>query len=144
MKPDRAERLIREAGTIAGLVDLWVEAAKTERTLPTDLPGDVKAVWPLETLRTWAEYADEMTSVRQDPATSRQVTRYDLIAEATLLLSERDRRYVWDAARSAVNRSRGIAWSRVAREQNVATTTFKRRFEAAMWGLWYELLARAN
>ena len=73
------------------------------------------------------------------PANAREVTRYDLALEGSILLEPDGRTLVWVAAHSAAKRARGARWKAIARRMGVHPSTAKRRFERAMLGLWYRL-----
>lgn len=122
--------------SIVELHDWLIEAAETERRLPAALPRYRGSWWP-EVLTDWMSYADETTTVRLGPATSEQVTRYDTIAEQLLEQHVDDRRLLWATAHSGAFRKRGPSWVKVAKYLHCNRRTAKRRYEAALIGLWY-------
>ena len=85
----------------------------------------------------WLAYADEATKVGLDPATSEQVTRYDVLVRQILCIHVDDRMLLWRVAHAAAFRSRGPSWAKLGREMNINRRTVKRRYESALVGLWY-------
>ena len=132
-------RVKAEAHDVDGLVQLFFEAAETERRMPRAVDHRVKGCWP--------EYPDDPSlafgyneaQVLPGPATSREVTRYDLALEVAGKLEEDERRVVWAAAYSAARRGRGARWTAIGRQMGIHASTVKRRFERAILGLWYRL-----
>lgn len=132
-------RVKAEAHDVDGLVQLFFEAAETERRMPRAVDHRVKGCWP--------EYPDDPSlafgyneaEVLPGPATSREVTRYDLALEVAGKLEEDERRVVWAAAYSAARRGRGARWAAIGRQMGIHASTVKRRFERAILGLWYRL-----
>ena len=142
MMPSRfslRSRMKAEAHDVDGLVQLFFEAAETERRMPRAVDHRVKGCWPEypDDPNLAFGYNDAVVSV--GPANAREVTRYDLALEAAILLDAEERALVWAAAHSAARRRRGARWKAIARRMGVHPSTAKRRFERAMLGLWYRL-----
>jgi|TARA_R100001086_G_scaffold170687_1_gene93252 hypothetical protein len=132
-------RVKAEAHDVDGLVQLFFEAAETERRMPRAVDHRVKGCWPEypDDPNLAFGYNDAVVSV--GPANAKEVTRYDLALEAAILLDADERALVWAAAHSAARRRRGARWKAIARRMGVHPSTAKRRFERAMLGLWYRL-----
>lgn len=123
---------------IAQLAELFFHAAETERRLPPAIRKRSRANWP--------DYPDEFTGygytdavLRLGPASTQDVTDYELALKLTPLMAEDERRVVWAAAHSAVRRARGPHWRALAKIMGCSPVTVKRRFERALWGLWARL-----
>ena len=134
-----AERVRREVRDIDGLVRLFYDAAETERRMPRAIDLRVKNCWPAYPDDPSLAFGYNDAEVLPGPATSREVTRYDLALEVAGKLEEDERRVVWAAAYSAARRGRGARWTAIGRQMGIHASTVKRRFERAILGLWYRL-----
>ena len=136
---DLRSRVKAEAHDVDGLVHLFFESAETEQRMPSAVDHRVKGCWPdyPDDPNLSFGYNDAVASV--GPANAREVTRYDLALEASVLLEPDERTLVWVAAHSAARRSRGARWKAIARRMGVHPSTAKRRVERAMLGLWFRL-----
>ncbi len=127
---------LSKPSSITTLHDWLIEAAETERRLPAAVPRHRGSWWP-EIMPEWLAYADEATKVGLDPATSEQVTRYDVLVRQILGMHVDDRMLLWRVAHAGAFRSRGPSWARLGREMGINRRTVKRRYESALVGLWY-------
>ena len=133
------DRLRRYVGDVSGMPELFFEAAATERKLPGVLRRRYRVMWP--------PYADDPSlafgyneaEVPLGAATAEEITRYDSALELSQVLEAEAAKLVWACAHSSVRRSRGPAWSKVARLVKLHPATVKRRFGDAMVELWYAL-----
>ena len=125
--------------TVEALHLLLVEASETERRLPRAHPKPRVPYWPVDPPAAWLAYADETTRQKLDPATARQVTRYDeLLDSVVALVEEEDRKILWVTARMAAFRTR-IPWLKIGKVFSIDRRTAKRRYESALLNLFYSL-----
>ena len=96
------------------LHDLVLKAAETEKRLPSERLKQMQSNWP-EFKSEWLAYAAEKTNVKFDKALAKEIDAYDWLTPKMLLLETKDRKLIWDVANSAAFRSRGPAWSRLAK-----------------------------
>ena len=76
---------------------------------------------------------------RLEPATARQVDRYDALLIAIIALpEEQDRRILWETANAAAFRSR-VPWSKIGKRNQIDRRTAKRRYELALMNLFVSL-----
>ena len=124
--------------SIDGLHACLIEAAETERRMPPAMRKQKLASWP-EFLQTdWLSYANEVTTVGLGKATAPQISRYDVILDAVMRMDAvEDRKVLWGAAHSGAFRSRGPAWSKLARLMHTNRRTVKQRYEQALYRLYY-------
>ena len=128
---------MNKPNSIDALHEMLIEAAETERRLPAALPRYQGSYWPVRQPE-WLSYADETTELTLGPATSEQVTRYDIIAKQLLNVpSVDDRRLLWAVAHAGAFRSRGPSWVKVGKYLHCDRRTAKRRYEGALINLWY-------
>ncbi len=100
---------------IMWLHDLVLLAAETERRLPSARLKSYSSYWP-EFKQDWGAYKSEKTQIKMDKATSIEISEYDWLKPKLIALETNDRELIWDVASSAAFRSRGPAWSRLARK----------------------------
>ena len=125
--------------TATELHDWLLEAAETDRRLPSWRRAGPASWWP-DFVRGWGDCPPDHTRPRLARATPGQVDRYDAVNRIVAgVSSEADRRLLWDVAKSAVFRSRGPAWSHIARAAHANKRTVKNAYElllhdtAAAW-----------
>ena len=124
--------------TVEALHLLLVEASETERRLPRAHPKPSVTYWPVYQAE-WLSYADETTRQKLDPATARQITRYDeLLDSVVALVEEEDRKILWVTARMAAFRTR-IPWLKIGKVFSIDRRTAKRRYESALLSLFYSM-----
>ena len=124
--------------TVEALHLLLVEASETARRLPRAHPTPSVTYWPVYQAE-WLAYADETTRQKLDPATARQITRYDeLLDSVVALVEEEDRKILWVTARMAAFRTR-IPWLKIGKVFSIDRRTAKRRYESALLNLFYSL-----
>lgn len=99
------------------LHDLVLEAAETEKRMPSPRLRKYTSTWP-EFKSEWLAYASAVTQVKLDKATNKQIDSYDWLTPKMLALETNDRSLIWMVAHSAAFRSRGPAWSKVAKQRN--------------------------
>lgn len=116
------------------LHDLFLEAAETERWLPTTHQGTRTTWWPTvpaviaEVPRSSADSTAEVVLT----PTPEQVDRYHLAISLSSDLADDDRRLVWAVAFSAVRRARGPQWRRLGRMMQLDRRTVESRYVAAL------------
>ena len=131
--------MMKRPVTVEALHLLLVEASETERRLPRAHPKPSVTYWPVYQQSEWLAYADETTRQKLDPATARQVTRYDeLLDSVVALVEEEDRKILWVTARMAAFRTR-IPWLKIGKVFSIDRRTAKRRYESALLNLFYSL-----
>jgi len=124
--------------TVEALHLLLVEASETERRLPRAHPKPSVTYWPVYQAE-WLAYADEKTRQKLDPATARQITRYDELLDTICCLEEEeDRKILWVTARMSAFRTR-IPWLKIGKVFSIDRRTAKRRYETALLSLFYSL-----
>ena len=97
------------------LDDLFMEAAETERKLPSPFRKQKMASWPQYKL-TWPAYGwDKDAPVKLISPTTREVTRHDVALGFALLTTVEDRRLIWAVAHSAAFRERGPKWTKISK-----------------------------
>lgn len=139
-RSDLARRAVEEVGDVAGLLGLFYTAAEVERRLPRAYDLRAKGCWP--------KYADDPdlafgyndAVLTPGPATSREVTNYDLALQISQWLDEDDRKLVWAASHSAARSARGPRWRAISKILRCHPATAKRRTERAILGLWHKML----
>ena len=129
---------MRECPDVGALTGLFFEAAEIERRLPSALRLGLQASWP-DAPDDWQAFGWHEVEFTPRPATPAEVDRYDLALRLTPMLPPDERRVVWAVAHSAVRRSRGPAWSKIARVIGVHPDTVKRRFEWSILTLFFKL-----
>lgn len=118
--------------TAPELHDLLIEAAETDRRLPSALRRTPGAYWP-ETVPEWMTYASETTRTRLARATAEQISNYDFVHDVVLnVTSVEDRQLLWAVATSAAYRQRGPAWSKIARIRHTDRRRVKSVYEAVI------------
>ena len=124
----------------ADLHDLLVEAAETERRLPRAIGRKQITWWPtIARDRDWLAYADDESQTRLEPATASQVTRYDWLLDAIMVLPNAyDRKVLWSTAYASAFRSR-TPWLKISRRYNCDRRTIKRHYELALLSLFVSL-----
>jgi hypothetical protein len=115
--------------TVDCLYDLLLEAAETERRLPSKDRRSI-TYWPeIKPVGEWLAYPDEKTQTRIAKASSLQITNYYFVLDIVLSIpSIADRKLVWGVAHSAAFRSRGPAWVKISKLFNCDRRTIKNRF----------------
>ncbi|MBO88173.1 MAG: hypothetical protein CMP14_01515 [Rickettsiales bacterium] len=115
--------------TVDCLYDLLLEAAETERRLPS---VDHRSItyWPeIQAVGEWLAYPDEKTQTRIAKASTGQITNYYFVLDIVLTIpSISDRKLVWGVAHSAAFRSRGPAWLKISKIFKCDRRTIKNRF----------------
>ena len=130
--------MMKRPPTVEALHLLLVEASETERRLPRAHPKASVTYWPVYQAE-WLAYADEKTRQKLDPATARQITRYDELLDTICCLEEEeDRKILWVTARMAAFRTR-IPWLKIGKVFSIDRRTAKRRYETALLALFYSL-----
>ncbi len=130
--------MLRRPHSPASLHDDLVEAAETERRLPAAHPRKATTYWP-EISHDWLAYADADAVPRLEPATARQVDRYDELLVAIIALpEEQDRRILWETANAAAFRSQ-VPWLKIGQRNQIDRRTAKRRYELALLALYTSL-----
>ena len=123
---------------IDDLAGLFFEAAETERKMPRGAhPAAGGSAWPEIAPDPGLAYGYGEYEPRPSPASSRDVTRYDVALELTKAMTVDDARLVWRVCFSAVGRERGPAWSAIGRSYGVSHRVVRRRFEGALISLYY-------
>ena len=119
------------------LHDWLIEAAETERRLPSARRKQVTAFWP-EYLQEWGGYADQGTHNTLGKPSGKDIDRFDKIMLSILQLpSVGDRKLLWGVAHSAAFRLRGPAWLKVSKLQRCDRRTAKARYMKALVNLYY-------
>ena len=116
--------------TAVDLHDLFLEAAETERWLPSAKQKARTTWWP-EMQAEWLSYADEETRVRLTP-TADQIDRYYLAITLSADLAGSDRKLVWAVAFSAARRSRGPQWRKLGKLMGIDRRTVEARYAKAL------------
>ena len=130
--------MMKRPVTVEALHLLLVEASETERRLPRAHPKPSVTYWPVYQAE-WLAYADEKTRQKLDPATARQITRYDELLDTICCLEEEeDRKILWVTARMAAFRTR-IPWLKIGKVFSIDRRTAKRRYETALLSLFYSM-----
>ena len=130
--------MMKRPPTVEALHLLLVEASETERRLPRAHPKPSVTYWPVYQAE-WLAYADEKTRQKLDPATARQITRYDELLDTICCLEEEeDRKILWVTARMAAFRTR-IPWLKIGKVFSIDRRTAKRRYETALLSLFYSM-----
>jgi len=121
------------------LIELFFQAAKTERKLPRAYDLRAKGCWP-----TYADdpelaygYNDAVLTV--GGANTQEIGDYDQALDMTQIMDDSDRKLVWAVAHSAARRTRGPAWTKIGKLTGMHAQTVKRRFEQAIMELWYKI-----
>lgn len=135
-----ARRVVEHVMTVDGLIGFFFEAAETERKLPPALRTQVRAMWPDVPADPNLAYGWHEIEMKLGPATSSEVSRYDWALAVMMLMDSDDRKIVWAAAHSQVNRERGPRWKAIAQFLHMHPETAKRRFERAVLTLWFSLV----
>jgi hypothetical protein len=126
--------------TAPELHDLFLEAAETERWLPSDKQRSRTSWWPAMQAE-WLAYADPTTTVRLTPS-AKQLDRYYLAIALSARLNNEDRRLIWAVAFSAVQRARGPQWKRIGKLMGIDRRTVNTRYLNAIVSL--SLMLRAD
>ena len=127
--------------SITALHASLIEAAETERRMPTAWRKQKLASWP-EFLQTeWLSYADEVTQTKLARASAAQISRYDVILDAIVKLEAKDdRQLLWATAHSAAFKRRGPTWSKLAKLMHTNRRTVKQQYQDALFRLFYSYL----
>ena len=141
MISDKMVKSVRDhVGDVSGLAMLFFEAADTERRLPGIRKGSIKSCWPDYPEEANLAFGYNEVEVKLAKASPSAITRYDQTLELCMLMSTYDRKIVWAAAHSAARRQRGPAWKKISKFLHMHPATVKRKFEAAILNLWYNML----
>jgi hypothetical protein len=125
--------------TAVDLHDLFLEAAETERWMPS-AKQRVRTTWWPDVQAEWLSYADPETRIRLTPTAS-QVDRYDLAIDLSAHLEDTDRKLVWAVAFSGARRSRGPQWGKLGRMMGLDRRTVWARYVRALMELSLRLQA---
>ena len=136
------KKLCEDVGNVDGLLGAIFRAAETERKMPGVMRKRYKVAWP-DYPSEWSAYGYSDAEVRLGPASAGEVSEYDRVIEALLLLGE-DARLVWAVGVSAARRARGPAWTQLGKMLGMHPRTVKRRFERSLLELWYKINAVAK
>lgn len=124
---------------ITALHDQFLEAAETDRKLPSVVRRTKMAFW-VDYVKDWNSYGWDGKSEMRLSATNAEIDRYDKIADYLSLMEEKDRKLVWAVAHSAAYRDRGVQWSKIARILRLNDPRIvKRRYQDALIKLYYKL-----
>ena len=134
-----SRRVAAEVEDIDQLAGLFFEAAETERKLPRTHNLQVKTSWPDVLPSVQLAYGYHELTVRPPPATSREVTRFDVAADILREIGPDDARLIWAVSVSAVRRARGPHWARLGKIMGLHPATVKRRFSRALMAVWYKM-----
>ena len=124
------------------LHDLFLEAAETERWLPSDKQRSRMSWWPAMQAE-WLSYADPSSTIKLTP-TAEQVDRYYLAISFSSQMADEDRSLVWGVAFSAVQRARGPQWKRIGKLLSIDRRTAQTRYMNAIVGLALTLRKRGT
>ena len=125
--------------TATDLDDLFMEAAETERKLPSPYRKQKMASWP-EYRLTWQAYGwDKDAPVRLISPTTKEIDRHDLALGLGLITTEEDRRLIWATAHSGAFRQRGPSWTKLAKIRQMNRQTVKDRYQQALCRLYYSV-----
>jgi hypothetical protein len=113
--------------TLDELDELLVEATRTEMSLMPALRKPRFVCWP-EYPGDWHAYASADALPPRFVASPEQITKLDWALGAVLILPVPARRLVWAVAFSSAFRSRGPAWSKLAKRFRCDRRTVKRRY----------------
>lgn len=126
--------------SVTDLDELFLNAAETERRLPSAIRNQkMVSSWP-EYVNDWKSYGWEKYTPRLSPATSEQVTQFEkALFIGVTYMSSSDRELVWTVAHSAAFRSRGAHWSKIAKTLHSERRAVKRKYQQALMRLYYNL-----
>ncbi len=136
---DLIRRAAAEAEDIDQLAGLFFEAAETERKLPRTHNLRAKTTWPEYLPDPQLAYGYNETQFRPSPATSREVTRFDIATDILREIGADDGRLIWAVSASAARRARGPHWARLGKIMGLHPATVKRRFSRALMAVWYKM-----
>ena len=129
----------RHLQKITQLHDQFLEAAETDRKLPSVIRRTKMAFW-VDYVNEWSGYGWDGKSEMRLSASPDEIDRYDKIADYLSLMEEKDRKLVWAVAHSAAYRDRGVQWSKIARILRLNDPRIvKRRYQDALIKLYYKL-----
>tara|TARA_R100001443_G_scaffold95099_1_gene101563 strand:- start:379 stop:837 length:459 start_codon:yes stop_codon:yes gene_type:complete len=124
------------------LDELIMEAAETERRLPSPFRKQKLASWP-EYQTEWLSYGDIVYSPNLPKATTLQVTKYEYVLMLLLdQCDEHDRRLIWAVAHSGAFRERGPKWTKLAKAYHRDRRTLKNDYKAALIKLYYRFTSK--
>ena len=116
------------------LHNFLLEAAETERRLPSSYRRSVKTLWPEVASEQFMDYRPSKTPLTLCGATNQQIDAYsralDLIVDH--LDKPEDRHLVWAVVHSAAFRERGPAWLKVSKLMHTHRETVKAKYESAL------------
>lgn len=135
-----ADRALREAQNVEQLEGLFFEAARTESKLPRVFDFRVKSNWPEYLPDPQLSYGYNEIDVKPSPATSREVTRFDVAMDILRELDPDSGRLIWAVSTSARRRARGPHWKALGKIMGLHAATVKRRFQAALWAVHHKML----
>ena len=111
-----------------------VEAAETERRLPSISRRSIKTLWPEVASEQFLDYRPTKTPLTLCGATNKQIDAYsralDLVVDH--LDNPEDRCLVWAVVHSAAFRTRGPAWLQVSKLMHTHRDTVRARYENAL------------
>ena len=129
----------RHLQKITELHDQFLEAAETDRKLPSVIRRTKMAFW-VDYVNEWSGYGWDGKSEMRLSASPDEIDRYDKIADYLSLMEEKDRKLVWAVAHSAAYRDRGVQWSKIAGILRLNDPRIvKRRYQDALVKLYYKL-----
>jgi len=135
------DKILDDAKDVDGLIEIFFEAALTERRLPSVLKKRYKVVWPDIPPDPNLAYGYNEFGPALGNASAVEIGRYDRLIVATQIMEADDAKLIWAVAHSQVRRERGPAWEKIGRLMGTRGATIKRRFERAVLSFWYKLLA---
>ena len=119
------------------LLDLFFEAAETNRKLPPAIKKQKLSTW-VDYPKDWHSYGWTQAGTTITKATPEQISRYDLALDLATLLDVKERKIVWGIAYSAAYRQRGAQWTKVSKMLGYKDPRIiKRQFDEALLKLYY-------
>ena len=129
----------RPLPSIIDLHELFLEAAETDRKLPSVVRRNKMAFW-VDYVKDWNSYGWDGKSKMKLSATAGEIDRYDKIADYLAIMDVKDRKLVWAVAHSAAYRDRGVQWTKIARILHLNDPRIvKRRYQDVLVKLYYKL-----
>ena len=129
----------RPLPSIIDLHELFLEAAETDRKLPSVVRRTKMAFW-VDYVKDWNSYGWDGKSKMKISATAGEIDRYDKIADYLAIMDVKDRKLVWAVAHSAAYRDRGVQWTKIARILRLNDPRIvKRRYQDVLVKLYYKL-----
>lgn len=124
---------------LASIDELFKEAAETERRLPPAIRRAKMASWtdyPLD----WHGYGWTQQGETILKPTSQQIDRFDYALELGCRMGLDDRKLVWAVCHSAAFKSRGAAWTKLAKILGLNDPRrVKQAYKDALVRLYYQL-----